>query len=312
MAIKKISVILPTYNRGWCIERAINSVVNQTYNNWELIIIDDGSIDETKKIVTSFFNDDRIKYFFQENKGVNFARNKGIDLSIGDLIILLDSDDELIDGAFSIINEEFKKKESEKIAILLFNCIDVNGKLIGTSVENGGIINFKDWISQDKFSGEKLVVFSKIIKDEGFRFINSRGAMEGLFWCSIAKKYNTKFIDKALRIYHTEHNDRLTGIGQLVEKAKHQSEIYDIFLQKFEGDIKRIKPKRLSYIYLEKGLNEIINKENKKGRVSVLTVIKYNKRKIFLVGVCYVLSFLPNKIFIKLAKIGHRFKAILK
>ncbi len=91
-----VSVVIPTYNRGYRIERAINSVLAQTYKNFEIIIVDDGSTDNTKKVVEKYLKtDERIKYFYQENKGVCAARNTAMKLANGDYIIPLDSDNEL-------------------------------------------------------------------------------------------------------------------------------------------------------------------------------------------------------------------------
>jgi len=91
---KKIlfSIIMPTYNRATMIAKAIESVINQTYTNWELIIIDDGSSDNTAEIINSY-NDSRVKYFFRENRGKSVARNTGIDNSVGEFIAFLDDDD---------------------------------------------------------------------------------------------------------------------------------------------------------------------------------------------------------------------------
>lgn len=86
------SVIIPTYNRGHIIHSAIDSVVHQLYKNWELIIIDDGSTDNTKEVV-SMFNDPRIKYVFQQNTERSIARNNGIKMANGTYICFLDSDD---------------------------------------------------------------------------------------------------------------------------------------------------------------------------------------------------------------------------
>ncbi|MFX0093636.1 MAG: glycosyltransferase family 2 protein [Candidatus Hodarchaeota archaeon] len=88
-----VSIILPTYNRGHVIARAIQSVLNQTYSNFELIIIDDGSCDDTESVVKSF-NDSRIKYFRQnKNYGASIVRNIGIKTARGDYIAFQDSDD---------------------------------------------------------------------------------------------------------------------------------------------------------------------------------------------------------------------------
>jgi len=87
-----ITVIIPTYNRRVFLEKAVNSILKQTFKNFELIVVDDGSNDGTGELMQSF-PDRRIRYFFQKNKGVSASRNKGIAQSKGDIIAFLDSDD---------------------------------------------------------------------------------------------------------------------------------------------------------------------------------------------------------------------------
>ena len=87
-----ISVIIPSYNRAAFLERAITSVLDQTLSNLELIIVDDGSEDQTREIVRSF-KDKRIYYYYQKNKGVSAARNFGMSKASGQYLALLDSDD---------------------------------------------------------------------------------------------------------------------------------------------------------------------------------------------------------------------------
>jgi hypothetical protein len=91
-----VSIIMPTYNRKNVIEKAINSVLNQTYNDYELIIVDDGSTDGTEELIKqkygSYLKYAKIKYFYQENGGVSNARNKGLKEAEGKIIAYLDSD----------------------------------------------------------------------------------------------------------------------------------------------------------------------------------------------------------------------------
>lgn len=87
-----VSIIIPTYNRAHFLKEAINSVLSQTYKNWELIIVDDGSTDNTSEVVRGFA-DKRIVYLKQENMGAPVARNRGIKESKGEYIAFLDSDD---------------------------------------------------------------------------------------------------------------------------------------------------------------------------------------------------------------------------
>ena len=88
-----VSVIIPTYNREKLILRSLNSVLNQSYKNFEVIVVDDGSTDNTAKILQEL-TDERVKIFKTENQGANAARNFGIKKAIGELIAFNDSDDE--------------------------------------------------------------------------------------------------------------------------------------------------------------------------------------------------------------------------
>ncbi len=87
-----VSIVIPTYNRGHVLERAILSVLRQTYKDFELIVVDDGSFDSTSRLLSEY--EGKIKVLFQKNRGVSAARNLGIRHSRGDLIAFLDSDDE--------------------------------------------------------------------------------------------------------------------------------------------------------------------------------------------------------------------------
>ena len=90
----KVSVILCTYNRAALLPRAISSVLHQSYTNWELIIIHDGSTDSTRPVVRKLIQEDkRIRYFYQKNKGLARARNAGMRKATGDVLTFLDSDD---------------------------------------------------------------------------------------------------------------------------------------------------------------------------------------------------------------------------
>jgi len=85
-----VSVIIPTFNRAWCLRAAIDSVWSQTYTNFELIVVDDGSTDNTKALLSLY---EGITVIYQENQGVSAARNRGIAASKGELLAFLDSDD---------------------------------------------------------------------------------------------------------------------------------------------------------------------------------------------------------------------------
>lgn len=110
MSIEKpqVSVILPTYNRANYIQWSIASVLNQTYMDWELIVWDDGSDDGTSDLCRSV-SDDRIHYYWQENRGVSYARNQAIANSNGDYLAFLDSDDEWLPEKLAVQVEIIQK-----------------------------------------------------------------------------------------------------------------------------------------------------------------------------------------------------------
>lgn len=91
----RFSIIIPTFNRGSLLLRAIQSVFDQNSDDWELILVDDGSTDKTFELISPFMNKPNFRYFFQANAGVSQARNLGAEKSVGVWLIFLDSDDEL-------------------------------------------------------------------------------------------------------------------------------------------------------------------------------------------------------------------------
>ena len=113
----KVSVIVPVYNGETYIRECITSVINQTFSDWELLLIDDGSSDKTYEICCGFSNTDtRIKAIRKQNGGVSSARNLGLDLSAGEFIIFLDADDYWIDDSF--LQKMVAAAEAEQLDII--------------------------------------------------------------------------------------------------------------------------------------------------------------------------------------------------
>ena len=94
MTAALVSVIVPTYNRAYCVPRTIKSALAQTHGHIEILVIDDGSQDDTRDVIRAEFGDEpRVKYVYQDNTGVSGARNHGLRIARGEFIALLDSDD---------------------------------------------------------------------------------------------------------------------------------------------------------------------------------------------------------------------------
>ncbi len=133
----KISVIIPTYNRAHLIGGTINGVINQTYTDWELLIVDDGSTDNTKEVVSEFVkNDKRIKYLPQEkNSGCpSVPRNVGVDNALGEYVAFLDSDDEWFPTKLEKQLALFENSDNPKLGVVAcyLNIKDnKSGKIVG-------------------------------------------------------------------------------------------------------------------------------------------------------------------------------------
>ena len=124
-----VSVIIPTYNYGGFLADCVNSVLRQSEKNLEIIVVDDGSTDNTADVVKSFAG--RVKYVFQENKGLSAARNTGLKHASGDLVQLLDSDDLLGIDAVAAKANFLRHNPDVSLAVSpnrLFSSVNVDGK----------------------------------------------------------------------------------------------------------------------------------------------------------------------------------------
>jgi glycosyltransferase involved in cell wall biosynthesis len=135
------SIIIPTHNRCDLLKRAVNSVINQSYSNWELIVVDDGSTDGTKELLESV-KDDRILYIYQEHSERSTARNRGIEEAQGNYICFLDDDDEYKPQYLSSFYAYLEKNDFPKI-ILRTGFIQLEGSK-KKEVENFNIRNHKN------------------------------------------------------------------------------------------------------------------------------------------------------------------------
>ena len=109
-----VSVIIPVYNLENYIGNCLNSIVNQIYNELEILCVDDGSSDRSAEIIRSFCDKDgRVKYFYQENAGVSAARNSGLEKASGEYIMFLDGDDYLHSQTVEILLDGICRQEAD-------------------------------------------------------------------------------------------------------------------------------------------------------------------------------------------------------
>lgn len=231
-----VTVFTPTYNRGYILTKAYESLKNQTNKNFEWIIVDDGSTDNTNELVRKWQIDNnnfKLKYYFQKNSGKHIAINYAVKVANGELFLILDSDDFLrADAIELIINYSKDIKKLPSYGGIVFNRAYFNGKIIGSTF-NG---KYKDitFFEREKngITGDKVeVVYTEILKKYPFpKFENEKFCTEAIVWNRMAKdKIIFRFVNE--NIYFTEYlEDGLTRKYQkLMEENPRQS--YMFFLE---------------------------------------------------------------------------------
>ena len=270
-----ISVVIPAYNNGKYIDKCLNSIINQTYTNIEIIIINDCSTDDTEQIILKYKNkDERILYLKNDkNIGVGATRNRGIEVSKGRYIYFLDSDDYIelncIENLYNAISEEYS-----------FSCMTKGYKEI-----NGEIIPHSRSCEELMLLQSPSVCIrlfnKKVIQESNVRFSNLKIGedLEFVFKLMI---YNNKisYVDMPLYTYviHEDSSIRRYSKSQLdVIKAMEEVELYAKEIEKYNefyeiiefvnvshilvGTIKRI---RRFHDYDEKDIKLCIDVVNKK------------------------------------------------
>ncbi len=220
------SVITPTFNRSHLIQKAIDSVLAQTYDNWEHIIIDDGSDDDTEAIVKQN-KDKRIKYFRKENGGPSKARNYGIKHAKGKWIMYLDSDDELLPKCVETTIEWLNKNPQAVFAFPRSTRIlelYVNGELTKSIDDSGDTppeFTIQDVFDRNAGFSPNGFTHLRRLYDEGIQWDEELALMEDWeFMLSIGERYPKGFL--YVPVVLQRYTQRF-GSDNLVSKTQYSS-----------------------------------------------------------------------------------------
>jgi glycosyltransferase involved in cell wall biosynthesis len=211
MSQPKTSIIMPTFNRAHVITAAIQSVLAQTDPDWELVVIDDGSADDTKQVISNL-QDSRIKYIFQENTGVAGARNRGLAIATGEWIAYLDSDNELLSQYLAVMHEHLSKQPEKVFALPRTHRIleqYEDGKLIQCAPDKIDIvkdsITIHDIFMRTFHVDTNGLMHHRKIYEEGIKWDPTIAVMEDWdFTLTIGSKYpdGFLFVNKVLCTYY--------------------------------------------------------------------------------------------------------------
>lgn len=201
-----LTIFTPTYNRAHLLQRVYDSLLVQTNQNFEWVIVDDGSADNTPELVQQFADERKIKIVFdkQANSGKHIAINRGLQLASGELFLILDSDDELTKDAVEKVitqwNKLLKEPDFEMFGGLVANKSYTNGKGIGNELNYETLdTTIIDYRFHRKITGDKLEIFKTLlIKQYPFPANGEKFCPEALIWNRIGSKYKFRFFNDSI------------------------------------------------------------------------------------------------------------------
>lgn len=278
-----VTVIIPTYNRAPTIARSIDSVLKQTYENIELIIVDDGSSDSTIKIVKSYHNEKIKLICLDKHSGANTARNRGIYAAKGEYIAFQDSDDEWLKDKLEI-QLSYMMKTGRKVCYCPYILNGDEGKrIIPSQMGNKELYERKiiDILrKKNVVSTQTLVIHKEVTEKEGVFDEDLNRLQDYEFIIRLCQHYEIGYIDKPLvnvyRMPNSISNNKL-ALADAYKKIliKHSSFIdIETFLHSYLFNSEWYDNKKIYWEYLYeiieklklKGTKEIVDQENRAKR----------------------------------------------
>jgi teichuronic acid biosynthesis glycosyltransferase TuaG len=231
LVMSKFSIITATYNRPHLLERMIASVVAQTFTDWELIITDDSTNNETKEIIQKYLSDSRIIYQKNEkNEGLPYSRNRSLDSAQGQWITFLDDDDFYINkSVLDTVIPELTKTSTKWIA---FNTVSPNGE-IRTKVNK----------KKDTYNWLTDYLFNKTIQGDSMPFIHrdvigntryyGKNRAEWYFWYELSKK--SDLVHCPIAVTQVEYlHDGMSNLGYLKKERIYQGQQFIEMMKQFK------------------------------------------------------------------------------
>ena len=250
--MKKISIIVPIYNISKYISKCIESILNQTYENFELILVNDGSTDDSLNVIEKYAYDSRIKIFSKVNGGLSDTRNYGIKKSTGDYIMFVDGDDFLLDeNCLEKIISKFNEKELDILQFKMVHYFEKTEKYVYlndfidvSALEYWDKIEILNRNSQLSVSACDKVFSSKFLKNNNL-FFETNLLSEDVKWFlhCLLKAKNIVLINENIYVYRQQR----PGSISTVKGKKHVSDLYSTIKYWLDYDYTNTKIKEIYY-----------------------------------------------------------------
>ena len=230
-----VSIVLPTYNGAAYLRRSIGSCLEQTCSDLELIIIDDGSIDDTPAVIKSF-SDPRLRYVRQDrNQGHIAALNKGFALSRGALLTWTSDDNYYASNAIAVMAGALNKNKDVDFVYAKYQVIDPAGNAVRL-----GRVELPDMLDVDNYVGGCFLYRRKVYESIGDFNPDAFLAEDYEYWLRVREKFRMKRIDEVLYFYRM-HEKSLTGVHKEEKVQEQVQKIRDRFIPKWKRAMRRVK-----------------------------------------------------------------------
>lgn len=245
---KLVSIVIPCYNDKDYIQESVNSALNQTYKNIEIIIVDDGSNKATKKVLKGI-NHEKVKLISQENRGLSAARNTGIKNANGAYITTLDADDlfedNFIERAVSVLNLD----SAIGVVGCYSNYFEENKKVIKKICPEGGSI--ENFLFSNNTMASSLFRKKCWLDAGGFDENMKKGYEDWEFWISVTKQsWQVYIIKEFLFNYRKKESSMLQTTNLLYEEENYQyvlNKHKDLYIKDFDKTIAFLQKRTLRY-----------------------------------------------------------------
>jgi glycosyltransferase involved in cell wall biosynthesis len=272
----KISVITPTYNRAPFLPQVWQSLKVQTEEDFEWIIVDDGSTDNTHQIVQQLQKEDnRIRYIrLTENRGVNFARAKGVDQSKAPYIVFLDSDDMLYDRyTLKMMLDEIEATAND-IGAVAFTVVNEQGILMSFLEQERMVLRYEEIVCEQKAKGEFIMICKK-------QYLSAAPwspyqGLECLHHFARARYYQVLYINRPGRIYYSDASNKLTSATSALKRANQMAEGYLRLIKDHGETWRNCCPKQLGRYLFYAGMYFALAGQTTKALVCIGKALLHN------------------------------------
>lgn len=297
-----VSVVLPTYNRAHLIERAIRSLLVQTFEDWELLVVDDGSTDDTEEVIRRF-NDVRMRYVRHEvNRGAPAARNTGIKASRGEYVALLDSDDEWVPEKLRLQVDIFQRNPNnfERLGVVIGGTRKINH--LTSKIEKDRIPKLRGNVYENFFSGGMWGNGTFMVRKACFDSVG--GFDEQLpashLWdmsVRLAREYEFDSIEVPLEIKHRGHGPHVRNRNNLA-KARY------CLLRKYRSEFARF-PKVTARLHLNLGVYHLSQRNISMAREEFRQSLKLDRWRLRTCLYLLMTTF-SGRLYVSLSVLKHR------